>query len=67
LLKVAISGAPHKLPQVEEVVGRHRCYRQGTDARVFVDFSAREWADLAMVNLNLIPGVHAEILEDPHA
>jgi hypothetical protein len=64
MLTVAVSGADHapKLAQVEEIVGRHH-YRQGTDSRLFADFLHRDEADLAVVNLNCIAGVHAQILE----
>lgn len=68
MVKVVIKGAnsEHRLNQIEEVVGKHRVYLQGTFPDLLCDFARREWADLAVVNLNLIPGVKAEIL-DPRA
>lgn len=52
--------------EIQEVIGYQGFY-QGTDDRLFIDMWRREAADLAVANLNLIPGVKAEILERVHA
>ena len=51
-----------QLQEIEQLVGRHRLYEKGTDSSRYLDFRDRAEADLAMVNLNLIPGVKARIL-----
>ncbi len=48
--------------EIEEIVGRGRIFQQGTDERFFVDFLGRSAADLVVINLNQLPGVHATIL-----
>ena len=67
VLRVAISGvsSPQRFDQLMEVLPGRVLYQQGTDQRLLVDLPSRELADLAVVNLNLLPGVHALILGDP--
>lgn len=64
--RISISMA-HMTPQivekVEETIGRGRIFNQGTDDRLFAEFYRRDLAGLAVINLNLIHGVKAEIME----
>lgn len=67
MLKLAIRLARHDhgiLNDIEEIIGKHRIYLQGTDTPFYVDYYRREDANLAMVNLNQIIGVHAHIVND---
>ena len=67
MLKLAIQLARHDhgtLNDIEDVVGKHRIYLQGTNAPFYVDYYRREDANLAMVNLNQINGVRAHIVND---
>ena len=69
MLRVSISLARHDpgtYADVEQIIGHNRIFSQGTDRTLYVDFARREWADLAMVNLNTIQGVRAKI-EGDHA
>jgi len=52
---------------MQEILGPYRVYRRGTDLQYLVDFHRREGAHLAMVNLNLLPGVKAQIAGEPIA
>jgi hypothetical protein len=47
--------------EVEWEVGSHRLYLKGTNPEEYVDLE-RSQADLALVNLNLIPGIRAKLL-----
>gem|GEM_PF-4070939 len=53
---------PAQLREVESLAGSHRLYRKGTDYSWYLDLPDRAEADLAMVNLELIPGVKVRIL-----
>lgn len=68
MLTLQIKGAqgPERLKDIQEIVGGVHLYRKGTDLEWYADFSNREWANLSMVNLNLIPGIKASILSDPY-
>lgn len=58
---VEIAARDHTLPEVEQVVGAAHLYRKGTNREWYANLG-REQADLAVVNLNLIPGVRAKIM-----
>jgi hypothetical protein len=66
MLKVEIKGVrtPDQFDEVRRIVGGHP-YRQGTEENLFADFPYRDSADLAIVNLNLVPGVRARISGEP--
>jgi hypothetical protein len=51
-----------RFKEVETVVGPSRLYRKGTGIELFADYGNRDHADLAMVALNYLPGVRAEIV-----
>lgn len=55
--------SPQIVEKVEDTIGRGRIFNQGTDSRLFAEFYRRDLADLAVINLNLIHGVKAEIME----
>jgi hypothetical protein len=68
MLRVSITLARHDpeiYADIKQIIG-HRTYIQGTDPRLYVDFSRREDAHLALVNLNQVIGVMARI-ENDHA
>jgi hypothetical protein len=46
---------------IESLIGRDRLYLKGTNPEMYVNFRDRATADLAVVNLNLIPGIRARI------
>ena len=48
--------------EVESYLGHNRLYRKGTNEAQYLDFQERAQADLAVVNLNLMPQVKARIL-----
>jgi hypothetical protein len=66
MLRVSVRGvsSPQRFQQLREVVPGRSPYRQGTDPTLLLDFQRREEADLAVVNLNLLPGIQARILGD---
>lgn len=66
MIRVAISVGHHDpgtYADIEQIVGHNRVFIQGTDTRLYVDYTAREWADLDVANLNTIQGVKAHIEE----
>jgi len=67
VLRVAISGvsSPQKYDSLKLAIPGRVLYQQGTDERLLVDFHTREEAQRAVVNLNLLHGVHALILGEP--
>lgn len=68
MLRVAIRGihSPERYREMQAIIGGRNTYQQGTDERLLVDFSPhhRGEAQLAVVNLNLLAGVRAELLND---
>lgn len=52
-----------RLEEVEEYLGSNRLYRKGTDESHYANFLERSQADLAVVNLNSMPGVKARVLD----
>ncbi len=48
--------------EVESIIGPSRLYRKGTGIELFADYGNREHADLAMVALNYLAGVRAEVV-----
>ena len=65
-LTVEISGPNlwRRLNEVEAFVGTNRLYKKGTDSSRYVDCRDREQANFLVINLNLMPEVHARILGD---
>lgn len=53
------------LKEIESLVGRNFLYDKGTNRELYADFQDRLRADLIVVNLNLLPGVKARIMQDP--
>jgi hypothetical protein len=58
---VEIVVADRALREVEALLGTHRLFRKGTNPEWYANLP-RDVADLAVVNLNLTPGVVARIM-----
>ena len=65
MLRIAVSGvnSPQKFQQLREAVPSREPYLQEPDKRLFLDFHYREQAHLALLNLKLLPGIQASLLE----
>ena len=57
-----ITGTPH-INEIREVLGGNREVSYNSPY-IYVDYTARESAQLDMVKLNVIPGVRASIIQD---
>jgi hypothetical protein len=58
---VEIAARRHALLEVEDLLGKDRLYRKGTNPEWYANLP-RDVADLQVVHLNLIPGVRARIV-----
>lgn len=71
MLTVIIKGAqsPERLRDIQSIVGMTSVFRKGTDPHLFVNYHSRERANLEVIRLNELHGVHAHILEltDAHS
>lgn len=61
-VEIRLRSVPER--RLSEVLGPRHLYRKGTNPEMYVDFQDRAEADLAVVNLRLLPA-HARVMPDP--
>lgn len=66
MLHLSITGVstPQRHESVRQVLAGKIPYRQGTDEVLLVEYRLRDDAHMALISLNTLDGVRAEIVED---